>query len=50
MTAMNFQDEIFSNPIDNFKDNCVLVFDLSSMQDAIENCHYPEIIGEPLTL
>ena len=27
-----------------------MVFDLTSMQDATENCHYPELVGEPLTL
>ena len=48
--AMNFQDEIPSIPIDNFKDHYVLVFDLTSMQDATENCHYPELVGEPLRL
>ena len=50
MEAMNFQDEITSFPIDNFKDHYVLVFDLTSMQDATENCHYPEVVGEPLRL
>ena len=50
MKAMNFQDEIPSIPIDNFKDHSVLVFDLTSMQDATENCHYPELIEEPLRL
>ena len=50
MKAMNFQDDIPSIPIDNFKDYYVLVFDLTSMQDATENCHYPELVGEPLTL
>ena len=39
---MNFQDD--------FKDHNVLVFDLTSMQDATENCHYPELVGEPLRL
>ena len=34
MKAMNFQDDISSIPIDNFKDHYVLVFDLTSMQDA----------------
>ena len=48
--AMNFQDDIPSIPIDDFKDHYVLVFDLSSMQDATENCHYPELVGEPLRL
>ena len=50
MKAMNFQDDIPSIPIDDFKDHCVLVFDLTSMQDATENCHYPELVGEPLRL
>ena len=47
---MNFQDDIPSIPIDNFKDHYVLVFHLTSMQDATENCHYPELVGEPLRL
>ena len=50
MKAMNFQDDIPSIPIDDFKDHYVLVFDLTSMQDATENCHYPELLGEPLRL
>ena len=37
MKTMNFQDDIPSIPIDNFKDHYVLVFDLTSMQDATEN-------------
>ena len=48
--SMDFQDGIPSIPIDNFKDHCVLVFDLTLMQDATENCHYPELVGEPLRL
>ena len=36
--------------IDNFKDHYVLVFDLTSMQDATENFHYPELVEEPLRL
>ena len=50
MKAMNFQDDIHSIPIDNFEDHYVLVFDLTSMQDATENCHYPELVGEPMRL
>ena len=50
MKEMNFQDEIPSVPIDNFKDHYELVFGLTSMQDATENCHYPELVGEPLRL
>ena len=47
MKAMN---DIPSIPIDDFEDHYVLVFDLASMQDATENCHYPELDGEPLRL
>ena len=50
MKEMNFQDDIPSIPIDTFKDHFVLVFDLTSMQDATEKCHYPELVGEPLRL
>ena len=50
MKAMNFQDDIPSIPIDNFKDHYLLVFDLTSMQDATENCHNPELVGEPMRL
>ena len=48
--AMNFQDDIPSITIDDFKYHYVLVFDLTSMQDATENCHSPELVGEPLRL
>ena len=48
--AMNFQDVIPSIPIDNFKDHYVLVFDLTSMQDATESWYYPELVAEPLRL
>ena len=48
--AMNFQDNILSIPKDIFKDHYVLLFNLTSRQDATEHCHYRELIGEPLTL
>ena len=50
MKVVNIQYHIPSNPIDKFKDHYVLVFDLISMQDATENCHHPELVGEPLRL
>ena len=50
MKAMNFQGDIPSIPIDNFKDHYVLVFDLNSMQDAFKNCQYPDLVAEPLRL
>ena len=48
--AMNFQDDIPAIPIEYFIDHYVLVFDLTSMQDATENCYYQELVGEPLRL
>ena len=50
MKAMNFQDDIPSIPVDNFKDHYVLVFDRTSIEDATEHCHYSELIGEHLRL
>ena len=50
INAMNFQSDIPSTPIDHFNDHYMLVFDLTSMQDATENCHYPELVAEPLRL
>ena len=50
MKAMKFQDDIPSIPIDDFKCHYVLVFDLTAMQDATENCNYLELVGEPLRL
>ena len=35
---MIFQDDKPSIPIDAFKDHYVLMFNLTSMQDATENC------------
>ena len=51
MKALKFPDDIPSIPIDNSKDYFVLVFDLTLMQDATENCqNTDELIGEPLRL
>ena len=50
MKTMNFQDATPSIPIENFKDHYVLIFDLTAMQDATENCHYLDLVGEPLRL
>ena len=50
MKAINSQDDIPSFPIDDFKDQYLLVFDWTSMQNATENCQYPELDGEPLRL
>ena len=50
MKAMKFLYDTPSIPIDDFNEHYVLVFDLTSMQDPAENCHYPELIGQPLRL
>ena len=50
MKAKNIQDDIPSIPIDDFKDHFELVFYLTTMQDATENCDYLELVGEPLRL
>ena len=50
MKAMSFQVDIPSIPIGNFEDHYVIVFHLTSMQDATENCLHPEIVGETLRL
>lgn len=50
MKAMNINEEIPSLPYENFKDHYILVFDLTSLQDATEHIHYPELTGESLRL
>ena len=49
MKSMNFQGDI-PFPIDNFKDDYVPEFNLTSMRAATENFPYPELAGEPLKL
>ena len=51
MKAINCHEKTNTSiAIDNFKDHYELVFDLTSMQNATENCHSPELVGEPLRL
>ena len=50
MKALNIQDDIPSIPIDSCKNHYVLVFDLTSKQDASDIFHYPELEREPLRL
>ena len=50
LKAVNFQDDNPSYPVDKFINHYVLIFDLTSMQDATEHCHYPGLFGEPLRL
>ena len=48
MKTVNFREYFRSLPIDKFQDRYLLVFDLTSMQDATENCLYPELVEELL--
>ena len=48
--AMNFNEEIAALPHHLFRNHCILVFDLTSLQNAGENIHYPELIGESIRL
>ena len=41
---MNFQDDIPSIAIDNFRDHYVLVFHLTWSQNAVESSCYPEVL------
>ena len=50
MKAMNFNEEIPALPNDLFQNHYVLVFDLTSLQDARKNIHYPEFSSESILL
>ena len=50
MKAMNFNEEIPALPNNLFQNHYVLVFYLTSLQDAGENIHYPELRGESIQL
>ena len=43
--AMNFIEEVPALPNHQFQNHYTLVFDLTSLQDAAENIHYPELSG-----
>ena len=50
MRAMNFNKKIPALPNHQFENHYILVFDLTSFQDAGENIHYPELSGESIRL
>ena len=50
MKAMNFNEEIPALPNHQFQNHYITVFDLTSLQDAGENVHYPELSGESIRL
>ena len=48
MKAMQFNEDFPGLPMEDFQNHYILVFDLTSLQDAAEQLHYPEISGESL--
>ena len=50
MKAMQFNEDFPALPMEDFQNHYILVFDLTSLQDAAEQLHYPEFSGESLRL
>ena len=50
MKAMQFNEDFPALPMEDFQNHYILVFDLTSLQDAAEHLHYPELSGESLRL
>ena len=50
MKAMHFNEDFPALPMEDFQNHYILVFDLTSLQDAAEQLHYPELSGENLRL
>ena len=44
---MIFWKDLFSIPIEYFKDLFVLAFDLTSMEEVTEKCWKPKLVEEP---
>ena len=47
---MQFNENFPALPMEDFQNIYVIVFDLTSLQDAAEQLDYPEISGESLRL
>ena len=50
MKEMQFNEDFPALPMEDFQNHYILVFDLTSLQDAAEQLHYPELSGESLRL
>ena len=48
--AMQFSEDFPALPMEDFQNHYIIVFDLTSLQDAAEQLHYPELTGESLRL
>ena len=50
MKAMQFNEYFLALPMGDFQNHYILVFALTTLQDAAEQLHYPELSGESLRL
>ena len=50
MKAMQLNEDFPALPMEDFQNHYILVFDVTSLQDAAEHLHYPELSGESLRL
>ena len=50
MKAIQSNEDLPAFPMEDFQNHYILVFDLTSLQDASEQLHYPELSGERLRL
>ena len=50
MEATQFNEDFPALPMENFQNHYILVLDLTSLQDAAKQLHFPELSGESLRL
>ena len=50
LKARQFNKNFPALPIEDFQNHSILVFNLTSLQDAAEQLHYPDFCGESLNL
>ena len=50
MKTMQFNKEFLALPMEDFRSHTILVFDLTSLQNAAEQLHYPKLSEESLRL
>ena len=50
MKAMQLNEEFPALPMEDFQNYYIIVFELTSIQDAAEQMHYPELSAESLRL
>ena len=48
--ARQFNEDFPALPMEDFQNHYILFFDMTSLQDAAEQLHYPELSGESLRL